>query len=279
MSSLSITPATLEFWLKPGAAYIQSYQIQNNGPSPVTLTTSVDRWLPQGFDGGLSYPGLPFDLNFSLTNSDLRLGNSFILDPGQSRQLVLKISAPATTSLQDFYFTFFVNQQLESSSTNTANLLHLGSHLLISVSNTETEPQKISINQFRLSPSIHDTFFGFSTFSGLIDNQSDFFSKIEGTINISKNNTPLLQMELFPGNILAHYQRSFFCIKDAVPIPCRLGPPLWPGFYQATLSLKNSKETSTVNFLVLPYSLVAFIFLIFLFVYLIRHIKLHLARQ
>jgi len=279
MPSLQITPATLEFWLKPGATYTQSYQIQNNGSSPVTFTASIDRWVPQGFDGGLNYPGLPLDLNFSLTNSDLRLGNSFILNPSQNRQLVLKISSPATLSPKDYYFTFFVNQQLMDSNANTTNLLRLGSHLLISVSNSESEPQQISIGQFRLSPSIHDTFFGSSTFTGLVDNQSNFFSKIEGTISISKNNTPFLQMELFPGNILAHHQRSLFCLKQDQPIPCRLGPPLWPGFYQATLSLKNSESAQTIGFFVLPYSLIAFLLLIFLSYHLIRYIRLHLAKQ
>jgi hypothetical protein len=280
MPSLTITPATLEFWLKPGATYIQSYQIQNTGPNPITLTTSVERWLPQGLDGGLSYPGLPLDLNFSLTNSDLHLGDSFILGPNQNHQLVLKISSPTTTSPKDLYFTFFVNQQLTETNTNTTNLLRLGSHLLISVSNSESESPKLSISQFRLSPSFHDTSLGSSTFFGLVENQSDFFSKIEGTITISKNNTPLLQMELFPGNVLSHYQRSFFCINDQqLPIPCRLGPPLWPGFYQATLSLKNSNSSSTINFFVLPYSLIAFFLFIFSSFLLIKYLKLHLARR
>lgn len=279
MSSLSITPATLEFWLKPGATYIQSYQVKNTGQTPVTLSTSVERWLPQGFDGGLSYPGLPLDLNFSLTNSDLHLGSSFILNPNQSRQLVLKISSPTALSPRDLYFTFFVNQQLTATDSNTTNLVRLGSHLLISVSNSESAPQKITISDFSFSPFIHDTFLGSATFSGLIDNQSDFFSKIEGAITISKNNSPLLQMELFPHNVLAHHQRTITCLNDTKPVPCRLGPPLWPGFYQASLSLKNSKEVLTINFLVLPYSLIAFLFLIFSFYHLIKYIKLHPARH
>jgi len=279
MSSLSITPATLEFWLKPGATYIQSYQIKNTGQAPVTLSTSVERWLPQGFDGGLSYPGLPLDLNFSLTNSDLHLGSSFILNPGQSRQLVLKISSPAALSPKDLYFTFFINQQLATSDSNTTNLVRLGSHLLVSVSNSESVPSKITVSNFSFSPLIHDTFFGFGTFAGLADNQSDFFSKIEGTITISKNNSPLLQMELFPNNVLSHHQRTISCLNDSKPVSCRLGPPLWPGFYQASLSLKNSKETSTTNFLVLPYSLIVILLLIFSSYHLIRYIKPYLARH
>ncbi|PIU73863.1 hypothetical protein COS78_00005, partial [Candidatus Shapirobacteria bacterium CG06_land_8_20_14_3_00_40_12] len=221
MSSLSITPATLEFWLKPGATYIQSYQIKNTGQAPVTLSTSVEQWLPQGFDGGLSYPGLPLDLNFSLTNSDLHLGSSFILNPGQSRQLVLKISSPAALSPKDLYFTFFINQQLATSDSNTTNLVRLGSHLLVSVSNSESVPSKITVSNFSFSPLIHDTFFGFGTFTGLADNQSDFFSKIEGTITISKNNSPLLQMELFPNNVLSHHQRTISCLNDSKPVSCR----------------------------------------------------------
>jgi len=197
MSSLSITPATLEFWLKPGATYIQSYQIKNTGQAPVTLSTSVEQWLPQGFDGGLSYPGLPLDLNFSLTNSDLHLGSSFILNPGQSRQLVLKISSPAALSPKDLYFTFFINQQLATSDSNTTNLVRLGSHLLVSVSNSESVPSKITVSNFSFSPLIHDTFFGFGTFAGLADNQSDFFSKIEGTITTSKNTPPSYKWSSF----------------------------------------------------------------------------------
>jgi len=279
MSSLSITPATLELWLKPGATYIQSYQIKNTGQAPVTLSTSIERWLPQGFEGSLSYPGLPLDLNFSLTNSDLHLGSFFILNPDQNRQLVLKISSPASLSPKDLYFTFFVNQQQTNTDTNTTNLVRLGSHLLVSVSNSESVPSEITVSNFRFSPIVHDTFFGSATFTGQADNQSDFFSKIEGTITISKNNSSLLQMELFPSNVLSRHQRTISCLSNSKPVPCRLGPPLWPGLYQATLSLNNSKETSTINFFVLPYSLIAFLFLIFSSYHLLRYIKHYLAKH
>jgi hypothetical protein len=113
MASLDLTlkPAQIELVAKPGVSLTQAYQVTNNSDSSLMVSTSVLPWLPVGADGSLTYDGVfpnP-DFSFSLANSDLQLGQSFLLRPGQSRQLVLRIKSDPATPLADSYFTFFVS--------------------------------------------------------------------------------------------------------------------------------------------------------------------------
>lgn len=254
MSNLSITPAKLEIQLKPNSGYVQSYVVKNNGDQSIILNTSIDSWIPQGNDGNVTYLNSLPNINYSLSNANLKLGQSFILNPQQSQQLVLKIQS---ITPGDYYLTFFVNQEeMPNSSTNSTQLIKLGSHLLISVSDTETPVTKFTLSNFKVKNPFIDTFFSPITFSGQINNQSDYYNKIDDSITISKNNTIINKLTIFPDNVLAHHSRTMRCLNDINPIECQLQKPLWPGFYKAT-ALNQS-----TTFLVLPYSL--FIFFIFI---------------
>lgn len=253
MTSLSIQPSQLEIQLKPGVNYVQSYIIKNNGDQSVILNSSVDSWLPQGPNGNIVYLNSPPE-NLSLSNSDLKLGQSFILEPNQSKQLVLKI---ASSTPGDHYFTFFINQDVSAiSSTNSTQLIRLGSHLLISVSNSELPAPKFTINNFKVTNPFIDCFFSSVKFKAEIQNNSDYFNKIDNTINISKNNTIINKLTIFPDNVLAHHSRTLRCLNDKSPTGCQLSKPLWPGIYRASI------DNTSISFIVLPYTLLLFLLLL-----------------
>ncbi len=259
MANLSIKPSKLEIQLQPGASYTQVYTITNNGQQSVTLSSSVDSWVPQGSRGNITYLNSPSDINLSLSNSDLKLGQQFILLPNQSRQLVLKIQVPSELTNGDRYLTFFINQEGSANlSTNSTQLIRLGSHLLISVSNTEQTSTDFKIINFKVKNIFIDTFFSPIKFSGEIQNQSDYFNQIDNSITITKNNTIIKELTIFPDNVLAHNSRQIRCLADQSPVECQLSKPLWPGVYQASI------DKTTISFIVLPYTL--FIIIIFLFI-------------
>lgn len=250
MSNLSITPAKLEIQLQPGSSYVQSYVIKNNDTQSIVLNSSVENWTPQGSDGNVSYLNSSSDLNFSLSNTDLKLGQSYVINPGQSKQLVLKIQVPSNILLKDYYSTFFVNQStIADLSGNSTQLIKLGSHLLISVSRVELPITKFTVSNFKTNSPIIDCFFSPLKFSGQILNQSDYFSQIDKSIVITKNNIEITKLTIFPDNVLAHHSRNIRCINKNQPADCQLQKPLWPGFYQATI------DKQSINFIVLPYSL------------------------
>ena len=271
MFNLSLTPSQIEFVLKPGVTLTQAYQVTNQSDQKITLNTQVLPFLPSGDNGSVTYNNLISNPNitFSFNNADLVLGQPFTLGPQETRQIVLKITASPQTQLSDYYATFFVYQSPDASisGSNTQTAGKIGSHILLSVSDTENPEAKGSIQKFSLAPTFKDVFFTPIKFSGQIQNNSNYFFKTAGKITISKNQKVIKELNLDSQNILANYYRQFSCNDQQI---CTLSPPLWPGAYTATLEFDSNLNISpsTVSFFVLPLSplaLIIFISLLFLF--------------
>lgn len=263
----TIKPAQLEIVARPGVTLTQAYTVTNNSDSPSILSSSVLPWHPEGTSGSVSYDNPPplSHFEFSLANSDLRLGQSFILRPKETRQLVLKIKSNTSTPLGDGYFTFFINQdlssQLSSDISGGQSLGRIGSHILISTSTTQDPPTALKVKQINISPKVVDIFFPQIHIGGLISNQSDFFTKTVGKLTVSHRSQVVTETDIFPHNVLAHSDRSFNCQSNNLPTPCILHPPFWPGVYTVSL------EGVSTQFYVFPFSLILFILLLGSFVY------------
>lgn len=263
--NLTLSPAQLEYVLKPGVTIIQAYNVTNNSDSSITLFTEVLPWIPSGTDGSVNYDQAVNNPNieFSLGNSDIQLGQSFTLAANSKQQLVLKIKTNSTTALTDNYYTFFVYQNSEistiSKNNNSQAIGKIGSHLLLTVSDVENPKVESKIEKFSITPKIKDVFFQPITFKGQIKNNSDFFFKINGKITITKNDKTIKEFTLNSDNVLNHYSRNFSC--SAENNVCQLNPPLWPGHYKVSVSLDpslNAKSYDT-SFYVLPISPIIFI--------------------
>lgn len=277
---LTLKPAQTELLAQPGVSLTQAYEITNNSSSSLLLTSSVLPWQPLGTDGSLTYDQVPTNpyFSFSLANSDLQLGQTFLLRPHSTRQLVLKIKSAIDTPQTDGYFTFFISQNLTTSlnpDTNLSTAARLGSHLLISTSTTDHPASKAHISRFSISPIFKDVFFPKLNFQAEISNLSPYFFKTSGQIIISKNNLTLQELSLFPQNILANSSRTIFCNQNNLPVNCSFTPPFWPGKYQATLVLDPSLSTppSSLTFYVFPYSLILLILLPSLFLLVFKHFR------
>lgn len=277
MFNLSLSPPQIEFVLKPGITLTQAYQVTNNSDNPITLNTEVLPFLPQGDTGSVSYSSLLANPNiaFSLNNANLKLGQPFTLQPQESRQLVLKIKTSSDTELSDYYSTFFVYQSTDlpaNDSNISQSIGKIGSHILLSVSNSESPKISSQIKKFTISPTIKDVFFTPLTFSVNIKNNTNYFFKSYGKISISKNQKIIKQLNLEPQNVLANHQRSLICENQT---NCTLTPPLWPGKYVASLELDPSLNAPSVSFSfwVLPLSPIVFIILSLSLVYSLRWLK------
>ena len=277
---LTLSPAQLEYVLKPGVTIIQAYNIVNNSDSSITLSTEVLPWIPSGTDGSVNYDqavGNP-NIEFSLGNSDIQLGQPFVLASGSKQQLVLKIKTNSAISLADNYYTFFVYQNPETatSKNNYSQAVgKIGSHLLLTVSDVENPKVESKIENFSIAPKIKDVFFRPITFKGQIKNNSDFFFKINGKITITKNDKTIKEITLNSDNVLNHYSRDFSC--SAENNVCQLNPPFWPGHYKVSLSLDpslNAKSYDT-SFYVLPISPVIFILFVVGIIFGIKKFPFH----
>jgi len=280
--NLSLTPPQIEFILKPGVTLTQAYQITNESDQKITLNTQILPFLPSGNDGSITYNNLISNPNitFSLNNADLKLGQPFTLQPQESRQIVLKITASPQTSLADYYTTFFVYQSPDKTANGTTisqTSGQIGSHILLSVSDTENPKAEGLIQKFSLTPKIKDVFFTPIKFSGQIQNNSNYFFKTAGKITITKNQQVIKELQLGSQNILANYYRQFSCNDQQI---CTLSPPLWPGKYTATLEFNSNLNIppSTVSFFVFPLSPIILIGLILIISYLIQSLTPYFRR-
>lgn len=267
--NLTVKPAQLEIISKPGSSVTQAYQITNNTDNTLYLIPSVEGWTPQGSDGSVKYcaPACPDAYNsitYSLGNANLKLNQPFTLPPRQSQQLVLKIKSQPQASLGDYYSTFFISQFTADKIRNPDPVspqatAKLGSHILLSLSPTESNPASAQIKLFRTSPQLKDIFFSRINFEAQIDNTSDYYYPIIGKIEINKNGKSLPGLDLAPQNVLAHHSRQINCVSaDKQSIQsCHLQAPFWPGHYTATLQLDPAIKSTpvTISYYVFPYYL------------------------
>jgi len=283
MFNLSISPPQLEIILKPNTTITQAYQVTNNSDQTVFLDTSVKPWIPTDTTGSLTYQGIIPNphIKFSLSNTDLKLSQTFKIPPHSHRQLVLKIKTDLNTPLHDSYYTFFVSQANIGVATydKPINQAQIGAHILISASDTDTPSANAHINHFFIKPVIKDSLFSHLTINAQIDNLSDHLFKTQGTLVINKNNQEIQKFDIYPHNTLAHHSRDLTCTlyfdqqkQPPQPAPCTLKPPFWPGKYTATLTLNlpNQTTSESINFYIFPYAILATLIILSALFFLFR---------
>lgn len=274
--NLTLSPSQIEFVLKPNASIIQAYDVVNNSESNITLNTEILPWIPSGTDGSVNYNQATAnpDIEFSLANADLKIGQPFVVAPKSKQQIVLKIKTNSNTVLSDNYYTFFIFQNQNDISENgtfSAATGKIGSHLLLTVSDTENPKIEAEIQSFSISPKIKDIFLKPIKLEGKVKNNSNFFFKTDGKITITKNEKIIKEFELNNDNVLNHHARNISCKNTS----CFLNPPLWPGHYSVKVKLNeslNAKEYNT-SFYVFPISPILFLLLIIGIVFAIKKLK------
>lgn len=274
MSALDLTlsPAQSEIILTPSSTFTQAYEITNNSSETILLTTFVESWIPTNNDGNLTYnTNQDTSVEFSLSNSDLKLNQEFTLAPNQKKQLVLKIKNNDSNN-QDHYYTFFVQQKIINSLlSNNQNLIKIGSNLLISSNSQGSKDSLLSPENIKISPKIKDIFLS-PKISGKIYNPGSHYSQIDGQIIITHGQQNIWQSSLYPYTVLSQNSRLLKCLDktDNQATDCQIKSPLWPGKYQIKISLNQNNLSSEYyqSFFILPYSFIIFILVSFLILFL-----------
>lgn len=259
--NLSFQPPILEIVARPGATITQAYSVTNHAQNTVSLRPEVLPFAPKGTDGSVTYDNLVPNpnLEFSLQNTDLALNQPFTLNPGETKQLVLKIKTLSDIPQTDSYYTFFLSQTDSGStpdSTGSSALGRIGSHILLANSSTQDIDVSASISSLKIHPGIRDIFFTPLNLSAQVNNLSDHYFKTDGKMTVYKGGTVVKEFHLQPLNVLAQHSRTVQCADaDLKPVECRLNPPFWPGAY--TVTLESNSASASTTFFVLPYSLLA----------------------
>lgn len=273
--NLTLEPAQIEITLKPNAVFTQAYNITNNSAGTLLLSSSISAWVPSDNQGGVLYQdNFESPLIFSLSNTDLKLGEEFLIRAGQKKQLVLKIINPSADQ-SDYYLTFFINQKpFNQSQSGHQNLAKIGSHLLITTSSEQNITSNLQVSKFNISPKIKDIFMP-QTIKAEIFNQGEHYRQINGQLTIYKNNQVFSEQNLFPYTVIPQNSRLLMClISEDEATPCRLKIPLWPGKYRGIITLNgnSTKYEYPFSFFIFPYTITIFIlFLFFLLTIILKN--------
>jgi len=265
--NLSLEPAQIEIIIRPNTIFTQAYNITNNSTETLLLSSSISAWLPSDNQGSVTYlDNFDSPLLFSLSNTDLKLGQDFLLKPNQKKQLVLKIINPSPDQ-SDYYFTFFVSQKpLNTTLSNHQNLAKIGSHILITATDKNSLTSNLEVSKLNITPFLKDVFFPLKI-KGEILNNGQNYTSIDGKITILKNDQIYSELNLFPYTVIPNHSRLIDCLdsKDEAT-PCHLKIPLWPGKYQGLVTLKGNatKYEYSFNFFIFPYTITIFILFLFL---------------
>lgn len=143
--TLSISPPLIESAIKPGKSILIAYTVSNLG-DPSVLSSHVRPFSPNGVLGDIIVEGeFEGPIRFNLENSDLELEDKFFLESNEGQQLLLKIRVPEGTPEGDYYYTFYIQNDLGRGleGANAAQgLAQVGANILVTV----TESGKIDVN-------------------------------------------------------------------------------------------------------------------------------------
>ena len=285
--ALGLYPSLLEVTIKPDRSITQVYQLSNQGESDLFLTSQLVPFVPTDEKGGVllkEEETSPAQAWISFQNADLELGQSFVLKAKEEQQLVLKIKVPEQAPEDDYYLTLLLTSQSQSdfSQNSVQPQIKIGSHLLLTVSQTGEPPRKAEITELKLSNAwlkighwqIIDSFVN-PLFLLKVTNTGRSLFKPMGSLNITGMTGQTYRLDLLPENVLVKSSRQIQCFSpdQNQPIPCHLKTG-WRtkfllGSYQAKVSFGLDKisddYTKTISFLAFPFYLIGgVLFLIFL---------------
>lgn len=227
--TLSISPPLVETIIKPGKTILVAYTISNLG-DPVVLSSDVRPFEPLGLYGDLvvkdDFTG---PVRFSLDNSNIKLGDKFFLQSRNGQQLLLRIRIPEGTPEGDYYYTFYVQNDLgkpiEGSDAAQSQAL-VGSNILITVTDSGQMDVGGSIGKLDVVPRYSFSLFGseFNVFESsdvipiqlILQNTGRNLIKPDGVITLSGTFGENAAYKIVPQNILSQSSRMVTATPSAM---------------------------------------------------------------
>lgn len=264
---LAISPPLLAVMIKPGHSLTQSFIVANRSQRPVYLEARLVPFQPQGLAGGIKLgQQLPANgLNFSLVNANRRLGEPFLLAPGQKQQLVLRLRADPQAQEGDSYYTLLVEQtrrgQFLPANMSQARIA-VGANILVTVSRSGRNQARLEIAKLEVSRYFND--WGQPVWlRAVIANRGLNYAPLQGEWQVSGwGGLWRRRLALRPDNVLAQSQRQAVCWQQnsdnaaklaGQTIPCQVKPWL-PGYYQAELRLGGgASQSARLHFWLIPW--------------------------
>lgn len=217
----SIDPPLLRVQIKPGKSITKIFKIENKQDSDKSV---VARLVPFNKSDSQGNPIVDVKNTanwlrfFSLSNSNIKLNEPFIIKGKSSEQLILSITIPETANLEDLYLTLLVStydNSLESDLKGSLISATIGANMLISVTSDLNPATILKIE--KIEP-ISGSFTKFSrqyladnlsplTFTALVKNSGKFTTETKGIFKVAKNNLPVYLDGVLPQYIISGSER------------------------------------------------------------------------
>ena len=251
--SLGIWPPLLEVMIKPGKSVTQVYQITNSGEDQ-SINVRILPFEPSDEKGNIALlpaPQLLRPLSLTIDGADLYTQKSYYLKSGETKNLLLKITAPPRCPEKDFYASLVLETTLEPPAglSLSQTVAKIAGNILITVSSSGSPDKKARIVEFS-APKIVDSFDPV-VFTLKVENLGTAYFKPFGKVNLEGILGQKGQVQIQPDNLLPQYVREL-----TVP-PWKnkfiLGP--FKAELSFTLDEEGEKVSEKVTFLALPYKL------------------------
>ena len=207
---LKIYPPVAYLSVKPGAGINHLVKLSNQGLYTLEITPTLVNFQTDGKSGAVILEQSSDFTYLNLEADPANWGKSFILKPGEEKNLNFVIALPSLVPEKEFHLSilFQARQVAQGSSHQQQAILSaiVASNVVLAVSNEGQNRGELVIEQFNV-PKLADSLIGFS-FSALLKNIGSNATPITGQIKIS--HWPAAQAEiyqLYPDMVLAGSQR------------------------------------------------------------------------
>ena len=260
VQSLEVSPPSQELASDPGQAVTATAKIRNKSRETVALTVRIEDFTSSGEEGQVA---LVDQGPYSLANWTTLTPKAFSLAPGEEKEVTARIKVPANKVAGGYYgsFVFSVNPDVPRAGVASVGQ-EIASLFLLKISGPISE--QITLNSLS-TPSFSE--FGPIPLSLKFTNSGNVHTKVYGLVNVS---------DMFGQKVadLVINQTNIFPGASRV-VKTMLDKQLLFGKYTATAIIyygttKNETLTSVDTFTVVPYRIIALLFVMFILFYNMR---------
>lgn len=277
--SFSVSPPLVEMIIKPGKSVVIAYTITNGG-DPTIISANVLPFQPHGISGDVELKkDMEGPIRFALDNSNIQLGKPFMLQPRKGQQLLVNIRVPEGTPEGDYYYTFFVQNELGKPTEGVSAAQaqgRVGAHILVTVTQSGRIEAGGSIGSLSVKPHYSFNLFGsqFDIFEStdiipvtlIVQNTGKNYIKPEGVLNLKGSLGENADFSVLPQNILSQSSRRINATPSAQVSSLDGSEPaslLLSGFFFGKYTLtahlsfgpNTGSHTSLVTFYAFPFKL------------------------
>lgn len=211
--SLSVSPSTAFFAVKPGESRMHSVQLRNKGAGPVTVMPKLVDFSADGISGT---PILKNESTFPYLANAKDVLSPITIQPGQQATIPFVIKPDEKALQQEYHLTILFEQQPSLVANTSSVVPTVGSNLVVLISGEAPKPllKVISLQTFKVIDSFRPL-----VFKPLAENQGNAAGIASGSATVKDwRGRTIASFPLYPDVVLSQTTRELRAAKPAAPV-------------------------------------------------------------